>query len=171
LFSSFDTFLSVVFFFFRCGAFLPPSSGIFYVDGDLSPSTITNSSFTRITPLYSGTRGGVLWVSTPNYSTFTIYHCVFAQCNASVGGVLYLYSSSPYIPITSTRFEGNSATRYGDDIYVDTSPCVLGASGGEGSLDGTCSTTQGGDRVNCYKSGTGYTTMGYLLNDCATEIV
>jgi hypothetical protein len=161
-FSSFEPFLSVVFVFFCRGAFLPPSSGIFYVWGDLSPSTITNSTFTLITPLYT-TYGGVLFVETPNYSTFTIYRCVFAQCNALYGGALLLYS--PYILITSTRFEGNSATNAGDDIRVDAYPCLLGASGGGGSLDGTCSTTQGGDRVNCG------TTMGYLLNDCATEIV
>jgi hypothetical protein len=155
----------VVFVFFCCGAFLPPSSGIFFVYGNLSPSTITNSTFTRITPLYSETYSGVLYVDTPNYSTFTIYRCVFAQCNAYWGGALFLSSSSPYIPITSTRFEGNSAIGRGDDIYVNTSPCLLDASGGEGSLDGTCSTTQGGDRVYC--SGT----TGYLSNECPTEIV
>jgi hypothetical protein len=165
-FSSFEPFLSVVFVFFCCVTFLPSSSGIFYVEGNLSHSTITNSTFTRITALYENTYGGVLLVSTPDYSTFTIHRCVFTQCSAYYGGALYFYSSTPYILITNTRFEDNSATLYGDDIYVNTSPCLLGFSGGEGSLDGTCSTTQGGDRVNCQ-----YTTMEYLLNDCTTETV
>jgi hypothetical protein len=164
-FSSFQLFISSMVVFFCYGAFLPSSSGIFSVRGGLLPSTITNSTFTRITLLYYFTYGGVLYVSTSNYSTFTINRCVFAQCNAFFGGALSLQIDSPYILITSTRFEDNNAT-FGDDIYVNIRLCSLGASGGEGSLDGTCSTTQGGERVRCLSI-----TMGYLLNDCPTEIV
>jgi hypothetical protein len=163
-FSSFELFISLMFVFFCYCAFLPSSSGIFYVEGGLSPSTITNSTFTRITSLRS-TYGGVLCASTPNYSAFSINHCIFTQCNAGSGGAIYLSGSSPYILIINTRFEENSVLNFGDDIVVNIFPCILGASGGEGSLDGTCSTTQGNDRVYCFG------TTGYLLNDCPTEIV
>jgi hypothetical protein len=52
---SFEFFLFMLFDFFCCYAFLLPSSGILFVQGNLSPSTITNSTFTRITSLYSNT--------------------------------------------------------------------------------------------------------------------
>jgi hypothetical protein len=110
--------------------------------------------------------GGVLYVNTLSYSTFTIKRCVFAYCTTILGGALYLESDSPYILIISSRFEDNSDTQNGDDIFVNALPCLLGAPGGDNSLDNTCSTTQGGNRVWC-----GTPTMN-MLNDCpTTEIV
>jgi hypothetical protein len=140
------------------------SSGIFYVNGGLSPSTITNSTFTEIAKL-SNPNGSVVNIYVKNCLDFTINRCVFVKCASIKGGALYIESSCPYILITNTRFEDNSAGS-GDDIYADSSACFLGTSGGDHSLDGTCSTTTGGDRVRCNN-----TARGYLLNDCQKEIV
>jgi hypothetical protein len=166
-------------------------TGILYLEGSLSSSTITNSTFREIIALYSGsdtvyypngdsrttyygTYGGVLYLSTPNYSTFTIHRCVFTQCNALYGGALYLSSSTPFITITQTRFQSNSATSNGEDIYVGTSPCFNSHSSGSGSLaSSTCSTTTAyGDsrRVYCNGSGIGGQTT-QLQNNCAEDIV
>jgi hypothetical protein len=104
-----------------------------------------------------------MYISTPNYSFIIINCCIFTQCKAWYGGALYLESNTPHIYSTRTRFENNSATFDGDDIYVSTSTCFNLAQ--SGSLDSSvCSTTSLGNRVYC--SGD----VSQLQNNCS-EIV
>jgi hypothetical protein len=138
-------------FFISLFYFTSFSPGIFYISGNLSSSSLTNSTFTNITSLYivSYTYGGAISIDIINgYSSFTIDRCIFTQCKADHGGALFLNPHTPYIYISRTRFENNDADGDGDDIRVPTSPCFNLAK--SGSLDSSvCSTTPLGDRVNC----------------------
>jgi hypothetical protein len=141
---------------------------MFHIYNDLSSSSsVTNSTFTNITPLYGSTVDGVIYIQSPNgYRSCTIDYCVFSQCEASRGGALYLESNTPFIYISRTRFENNSAF-YGDDIYVSNSFCFNNAEGGSGSLDSSvCSITPLDDRLNC-----GGADTGQLQNTCSKEVV
>jgi hypothetical protein len=93
------------------------------VYGDLSPSSMRNSTFRKINSLNSSMLGGVLYINSPNnYPTFTIFGCIFGLCvGANSGGALYIYNQ--YIQIIRTRFEGNRAT-YGNDIYCNDYTCM-----------------------------------------------
>jgi hypothetical protein len=141
------------------------SPGIFDIEGYLSSSSLTNSTFTNITSLYRSTNGGAIRIYIINgYSSFIINRCIFTKCEAPFGGALYLYT--PYIYISRTRFENNSADFYGDDICVGISPCFNLAE--SGSLDSSvCSTTSLDDRVNCYKR----SDASHLQNNCSNKVV
>jgi hypothetical protein len=141
------------------------SLGIFYIYGNLSSSSLTNSTFTSITHVYNG-NGGAIYIQTPNYSSITINRCVFTQCKVGYGGALCLGFDTLYINIRYTRFENNSA-KYGNDIYVNTSSsCFNLATKGSGSLDSSvCSTTPHADRLNCG----GDTSQS--LSDCLKDVV
>jgi hypothetical protein len=66
-------------------------------------------------------------MNTSSYSNFTLERCIFTSCTgASYGGVLCLDYSSAFVIITSCRFENNSASSYGFDIYTDTYSCFSG---------------------------------------------
>jgi hypothetical protein len=152
-------------FFISLFYFASFSPGIFYIYGNLSSSSLTNSTFTNITPLLSNTWGGAIYIDIINgYSSFTIDRCIFTQCKAHRGGAFYLYENTPYISISRTRFENNDADVYGDDIFVNTSPCFNLAK--SGSLDSVCSTTPLGNRVNCSGDVT-----SQLQNNCSEEAV
>jgi hypothetical protein len=170
-------FINYIFFFISF------SLGIFRIYGNLSFSSVTNSTFTNITSLYgytySGTDGGAIYISTPDYSFFTINGCIFTQCKAYYVGALFLFSI-PYIYISHTRFENNDAYANGDDIFVIASPCFNKAM--NDTLDSSvCSTTPLGDRVYC--RGGGYScTFGippvcsdddssHPQNNCSNEVV
>jgi hypothetical protein len=140
--------------------------GVFRIVTDFFSCSFTNTTFNNITSLYSDTYGGAIYASTPNYSSFTIDRSVFLQCSATSGGALNLNSSSPYILITRTRFGGNSALEYGDDIYVDVYPCFNDVF--DGSLaSSVCSSTQLGNRVYCKDAGV----VNQLQNSCPEEAV
>jgi hypothetical protein len=151
-------------FFINLFYFISFSPGIFYIDGNLSSSSLTNSTFTNITCSYNGTYGGAISIGIINgYSSFTIDGCIFAQCKANVGGALYLNNDTPYIYISHTRFENNDGN-IGDDIVVEGSICFNHAK--SGSLDSSvCSTTPLGDRVHCYSD------TSQLQNNCSKEAV
>jgi hypothetical protein len=80
-----------------------------------------------------------MYIYTPNhYSSFTINRCIFTNCKASLGGVLFLEENIPYIFLTHTRFENNDAND-GDDICAYTLPCFNDVK--SGSFDSSvCST-------------------------------
>jgi hypothetical protein len=135
--------------------------GIFFIYNNFLYSSLVNTTFTNIT---SDDRcGGAIHINTPNYSSFTISHCVFALCKARSGGGVCLFST-PYIYITHTRFENNSADYSGDDIFTDNSDCFNSVeSNALGSS--VCSTTPLGNRVYCNGN------ENQLQNSCLDEIV
>jgi hypothetical protein len=153
-------------FFINLFYFTSFSPGIFYISGNLSSSSLTNSTFANITCSYNIGDGGAMSMSIDiinGYSSFTIDRCIFTQCKADYGGALYLQLNTPYIYISRTRFENNDAD-LGDDIYVHTLPCFNLAM--SGSLDSSvCSTTPLGDRVSCGSD------KSQLQNNCSKEAV
>jgi hypothetical protein len=142
------------------------SQGIFMIYGNLSSSSLTNSTFTKITAIHTISAGGALIIYTPNTSSITISHCIFTQCKAEKGGALYLKLNTPYIYINHTRFENNSAD-YGDDICVENIPCLNLAK--SDSLDSSvCSITPLNNRVYCYSNGLFEKSQ---LKTCSKEVV
>jgi hypothetical protein len=134
------------------------------ISGNISSSSLTNSTFTNITPLYNLAYGGAIFISIRDYPFFAIDRCVFTQCKASDGGALYL--DIPYIYITHTRFENNSGSVDGSDIFVWVTSCFNLAK--NDSLDSSvCSITPLGDRLNCG----GISDTSQLLNTCSKEVV
>jgi hypothetical protein len=112
--------------------------------GSLNPSHITNTTFRGIHPLYNNTHGGAFFVNTLFNNSILIERCIFTLCEAYRGGALYLISSSPYINITLSRFEKNSASDYGNDIYTSNSSCFS-----PNTISNTCTTTPS-QSVYCY---------------------
>jgi hypothetical protein len=93
----------------------------------LNTSHITNTTYHNITARYNKMGGGVIWVNASGYAHFYLERCIFAPCaGAYRGGVLYLDSSSPYVIITSCRFESISASNTGFDIYSTSFSCFSG---------------------------------------------
>jgi hypothetical protein len=122
-----------------------------------------NSTFTNISSASSSGWGGVLYIESPNYSLFTLDCCIFTQCKAVFGGALYL--KNPYIYIRRTRFESNSASTNGWDIYVGNTSC-FNVSGTLASS--VCSTTTPSDnRVYCSNKNE----VSKLQNNCSEEVV
>jgi hypothetical protein len=106
------------------------------------------------------TEGGAIYTSNKKS---TIDCCIFTQCKATYGGALYLYGI-PYIYITHTRFENNSATN-GKDIYVYGSGSCFNKNLAGTLAFSVCSTTPTYDRVNCDKD------ISQLQNTCPEEVV
>jgi hypothetical protein len=127
-----------------------------------------NSTFANISLLPTeNSRGGAMYVSIPsNYDVFSIDSCIFSKCSAAVGGVLYLMFT-PFIYITKTRFEDNTATA-GVDIYVmDYYECFY-----QPIASSTCSTSEDKDmRVNCTIISGNSFDPNELQNDCANDVV
>jgi hypothetical protein len=140
--------------------------GLFYVKNSFSPSTISNSTFKLIKG--STEYGGVLAIyGYTSYSNFSISRCIFTQCNATYGGALSLLDETPYIFITQTRFENNTAT-YGDDIDCwYTTSCLNRNTAGVLAASVCSTSTPQSERVMC--NTTNDSTQ--LQNNCATIIV
>jgi hypothetical protein len=142
---------------------VPFFPGIFDILGYISSSSLTNSTFTNLTGSIRG--GGAMFINNPNI--VLIDCCVFTQCKAVYGGALYL-DPIPYINITHTRFENNSASLSGSDIHVVTYPCFNDVLSGS-LASSVCSTTPLGNRLTGWTS---YAVVLYqLLNTCAKEVV
>jgi hypothetical protein len=150
-------FLHRIFFFIY-------STGVFIIRGKTSLSSINNCSFKNLTPLYEDGRGSALYINITNYSSFVIDYCIFAQCGGYFG-VLNLFLN-PYIIITHTRFENNSAF-YGSDIHVEISPCFNDAA--KNSIaSSVCSTSfPSNERLYCDNKHVD----DQLQNSCSSEVV
>jgi hypothetical protein len=103
-------------------------------------------------------------------SSFTVDRCIYTQCKSKWGGALFLSSSALYIYISRTRFESNSATSAGYDIYVYNLPCFNVAE--NGTLDSSvCSTTSLNYRIYCYNNESKDSDTSQLKNTCPKEVV
>jgi hypothetical protein len=85
--------------------------------GSFSPSYITNTTFQSIYCMNGLTEGGVLNVFTNSYNNIFIEKCIFSSCNARRGGAL-CYQNFSFINISLCRFENNTASNGGYDIYI-----------------------------------------------------
>jgi hypothetical protein len=122
-------------------------AGVFFIGGSLYKSHLTNTTFRNITAKYTNTQGGVLYVNTLDYGNITCERCIFVSCTAYYGGVFCLNSSSPYIIISRCRFENNTATFPGYDIYCNVSSCFSTSST---VPTGSCTTSADETSVFCY---------------------
>jgi hypothetical protein len=137
-------------------------AGVFFIGGSLSESHITNTTFRNISAGYSNTYGGVLYVNTSDYNNITCERCIFASCTgAYYGGVLYL-DSSPYIIISRCRFENNTATYHGYDIYSSSSSSCFSTS--TPLPTESCTTATQATSVLCYT-----TSKSVSFSDCSKD--
>jgi hypothetical protein len=89
--------------------------GLFDIEGSLIPFELVNTTFKNISAGYSGTLGGVIYENAATSSNLTVERCIFSFCRGAYeGGVMYLNNQ---VIFSSCRFENNSATNYGYDIY------------------------------------------------------
>jgi hypothetical protein len=108
-------------------------------------------------------------MSISNKGLTIIDRCIFTQCKAGSGGALELYGI-PYIYITHTRFENNSAT-VGKDIYVYTSDSCFNKNLAGTLAFSVCSTTPASDRVFCTFVKGIISDITQLRNTCPEEVV